>query len=629
MFYINIINKQQINIMPLTQLNFLPGIDTENTETGAEGRWSNCDKVRFRKGLPQKIGGWEKFSQDYYVGVARVIHQWLDNTGIRYEGLGTDRKVYVYRSGDNADITPIRQSNTLTSVFNTTANSQTITVNHASHGAAVGDFITITNCAPTSIGGIANSSIDAQYEVLSITNADAYTISSNDSASSNVTTTGNCDIEYQLSIGPDKQTFGFGWGTGTWNLGTWSTPRSSSNVTLDMRQWSMNNWGEDLIFTARDGSTYLWNTSDGLSANPASVIANAPTASTLSVVSTETRHLILMGTETTIGDASTQDKMFIRFSDQENFNSFVANATNSAGSQRIAGGSEIRCAKPAKGTILIWTDTTMHSMSFIGAPFIFGFRQLGNDCGSVGLNAAIVIDDVAYWMSDGQFFRYAGAVQEIPCSVLNYVFNDINKTQYGQVYAGQTSNFSEVIWYYCSSNSDQIDRYVIYNYLENTWYFGNLARSTYQDNGVELNPLGTEFFEDSVANTYTQINGLTKGRSLIYRHESGVDADGQVLSSFIQSGDGDIADGETFSFINKVIPDFQNMTGNAIITLKVRDYPNDTKTSGEAITVNNTTRFFNTRIRGRQSSVRIENNAIGDSWRFGTLRVNIRPDGKR
>ncbi len=629
MFYINIINKQQINIMPLTQLNFLPGIDTENTETGAEGRWSNCDKVRFRKGLPQKIGGWEKFSQDYYVGVARVIHQWLDNTGIRYEGLGTDRKVYVYRSGDNADITPIRQSNTLTSVFNTTANSQTITVNHASHGAAVGDFITITNCAPTSIGGIANSSIDAQYEVLSITNADAYTISSNDSASSNVTTTGNCDIEYQLSIGPDKQTFGFGWGTGTWNLGTWSTPRSSSNVTLDMRQWSMNNWGEDLIFTARDGSTYLWNTSDGLSANPASVIANAPTASTLSVVSTETRHLILMGTETTIGDASTQDKMFIRFSDQENFNSFVANATNSAGSQRIAGGSEIRCAKPAKGTILIWTDTTMHSMSFIGAPFIFGFRQLGNDCGSVGLNAAIVIDDVAYWMSDGQFFRYAGAVQEIPCSVLNYVFDDINKTQYGQVYAGQTSNFSEVIWYYCSSNSDQIDRYVIYNYLENTWYFGNLARSTYQDNGVELNPLGTEFFEDSVANTYTQINGLTKGRSLIYRHESGVDADGQVLSSFIQSGDGDIADGETFSFINKVIPDFQNMTGNAIITLKVRDYPNDTKTSGEAITVNNTTRFFNTRIRGRQSSVRIENNAIGDSWRFGTLRVNIRPDGKR
>jgi len=615
--------------MPLTQLNFLPGLDTENTQTGAEGRWTNCDKIRFRKGLPQKIGGWTKFSQDYYVGVGRALHQWLDNTGIRYEGLGTDRKVYVYRSGDNADITPIKQTNTVTSVFNTTTGSANITVNQATHNASEGDFITISNCTPTSIGGIANSSIDAQYEIVSITNADAYVITSNNTAISNVTTTGNCDIEYQLSIGPDKQTFGFGWGTGTWNLSTWSTPRSTSNVTLDMRQWSMNNWGEDLIITQRDGSTYLWNTSNGLSDNPATLIANAPTASTLSVVSTETRHLICMGTETTIGDTGTQDKMFIRFSDQENFNSFQPNVTNSAGSQRIAGGSEIRCARPAKGTILIWTDTTMHSMSFIGPPFIFGFRQLGNDCGSVGLNAAIVVDDVAYWMSDGQFFRYAGAVQEIPCSILNYVFNDINKTQYGQVYAGQTSDFSEIIWYYCSSNSDQIDRYVIYNYLENSWYFGNLARSTYQDNGVELNPLGTEYFANSTANTYTTINGLTPGRSLIYRHEDGVDADGSAITAFIESGDGDIADGENFSFINKVIPDFKNQTGNANVTLSTRDYPNSSKTTGETITVSNTTPFYNTRTRGRQSSVKIESDELGSNWRFGTLRINIRPDGKR
>ena len=336
-----------------------------------------------------------------------------------------------------------------------------------------------------------------------------------------------------------------------------------------------------------------------------------------------------MGTETTIGTPSSQDKMFIRFSDQENFEQFTANATNSAGSQRLGGGSEIRCAKPAKGTILIWTDTDMHSMSFVGPPFIFGFRQLGNDCGSVGLNAAIVVDDIAYWMSDGQFFRYAGAVQEIPCSVLNYVFNDINKTQYAQVYAGQTSNFSEIIWYYCSNNSDQIDRYVIYNYLEQSWYFGNLSRSTYQDNGVELNPLGSEYFANSTANTYVQINGLTQGRSLIYRHESGVDADGTALQAFIQSGDGDIADGEEFSFINKVVPDFQNMEGNAVITLKTRDYPNDTRTTGEAVTVNNTTRFYNTRIRGRQSSLRIENEDVGDNWRFGTIRINIKADGKR
>ena len=615
--------------MPLTQLNFQPGLDTENTETGAEGRWTDCDKIRFRKGLPQKIGGWTKFSQDYYVGVGRALHQWLDNTGIRYEGLGTDRKVYVYRSGDNADITPIRQSNTLTSVFNTTSGSSNVVVNHSTHGAQLGDFITISNVAPTSIGGISNSSLDAQYEIIEITNADAYTIQSSGTANATVTTTGNCDIEYQLSIGPDQQTFGFGWGTGTWNLSTWSTPRSTSNVTLDMRQWSMNNWGEDLIITQRDGSTYLWNTSDGFTDNPATLIANAPTASTLSVVSTETRHLICMGTETTIGDTGTQDKMFIRFSDQENFNSFQPNVTNSAGSQRIAGGSEIRCARPAKGTMLVWTDTTMHSMSFIGPPFIFGFRQLGNDCGAVGLNSSIVVDDIAYWMSDGQFFRYAGAVQEIPCPILNYVFNDVNKTQYGQVYAGQTSDFSEIIWYYCSINSDQIDRYVIYNYLENSWYFGNLARSTYQDNGVELNPLATEYFANSTANTYTTINGLTPGRSLIYRHEDGVDADGSAITSFIESGDGDIADGENFSFINKVIPDFKNQTGNANITISTRDYPNSSKTTGATITVSNTTSFYNTRTRGRQSSIKIESDELGSNWRFGTLRINIRPDGKR
>ena len=615
--------------MPLTQLNFQPGLDTENTETGAEGRWINCDKVRFRKGLPQKIGGWDKFSQDYYVGVGRALEAWIDNSGIRYEAIGTDRKVYVYRSGDNADITPIRQSNSLTSVFDTTATSANITVNHSSHGAVAGDFITISNCSLTSVGGIANTSIDAQYEIQSITNADAYVITSNDTATTSNTNIANADIEYQISPGPDKQTFGFGYGTGTWNLSTWSTPRSTSNVTLDMRQWSINNWGEDLLITKRDGESYLWDTSGGMSGNPATLIANAPTASTLSVISTETRHFICMGTETTIGDVSTQDKMFIRFSDQEDFDQFTPNVTNSAGSQRIAGGSEIRCAKPAKGTILIWTDTTLQSMSFIGPPFIFGFRQLGNDCGAVGLNSAIVVDDVAYWMSDGQFFRFAGAVQEIPCPVLNHVFDDINKAQYSQVYAGQTSDFSEIVWYYCSSASDQIDKYVIYNYLENSWYFGSLARSTYQDNGVELNPIATEFFPNETANTYVQINGLTEGRSLIYRHESGVDADGSALSAFIESGDGDIADGETFSFINKVIPDFKNQTGNAVITLKARDYPNDTKTTGEAITVSNTTSFYNSRIRGRQASIKIENSELGSNWRFGTLRINVRPDGKR
>jgi hypothetical protein len=614
--------------MPLTQLNFQPGIDTENTPTGAEGKWVDGDKIRFRKGLPQKIGGWTKFSPEYYVGVGRALEQWFALDGSRLEALGTDRKVYAYASGTSQDITPIRSTEALVNAISTTSSSDIITITDTTHGAIQGDFVTLSSVS-TDVGGIPAATLDAEYEILSIANVDAYTIQSSATATSSVGPTANCTVTYQLNIGPSEQTFGYGWGAGTWSAGTWNTPRTSSNVVLDARLWSINNWGEDLIITQKDGGTYEWDTSGGMSSNRATAIANAPTTSTLSLVSTETRHVVCMGTETTIGDTTTQDKMFIRWSDQENYNQWTPNVTNSAGSQRIAGGSEIRCARPAKGTILVWTDTTMQSMSFIGPPFIFGFRQLGNDCGAVGLNSAIVIDDVAYWMSDGQFFRYAGSVQEIPCPILNHVFDDINKTQYAQVYAAQNSEFSEVIWYYCSSSSDQNDRYVIYNYLENSWYFGTMDRSTYQDNGVELNPLATEYLSTSNASTISTINGLTEGRSLIYAQESGVDADGSALTAYIQSGDGDIADGETFSFINKVIPDFQNQTGNTVITLSVKDYPNDTATVGETLTVNNTTRFVNTRIRGRQSNIKIENNNIGDNWRFGTLRVNIKQDGKR
>ena len=616
--------------MPLTQLNFQPGIDTENTPSGAEGRWIDCDKVRFRKGLPQKIGGWTKFSTAYYIGVGRALEQWFSLDGSRYEALGTDRKIYVYVAGTNQDITPIRSTDALVNAFTTTTSSNILTISDTAHGADVGDFVTLSSVtAAAPIGGIALSALNAEYEILSIANNDAYTILSSATANANVGPTGNCSAVYQLNIGPSIQTFGFGWNAGAWNNSTYGTARSSSTVDIDARLWSINNWGEDLIITQKDGGTFEWDTSGGMNNNRATIVANAPTNSTLSLVSTETRHVVCMGTETSIGNIATQDKMFIRWSDQEDYNQWTPNVTNSAGSQRIAGGSEIRCARPAKGTILVWTDTTMQSMSFIGPPFIFGFRQLGNDCGAVGLNSAMVIDDVAYWMSDGQFFRYAGSVQEIPCPILNHVFDDINKVQYAQVYAAQNSNFSEVIWYYCSSSSDQCNRYVIYNYLENSWYFGTMDRSTYQDNGVELNPLATEYFPNSNISSITTINGLTDGRSIIYAQESGVNADGAALPAFIQSGDGDIADGETFSFINKVVPDFQDQTGNTVITLSVKDYPNDTATVGETLTVSNTTSFINTRIRGRQSNIKIENIDIGDNWRFGTLRVNIKQDGKR
>ena len=341
--------------MPLTQLNFQPGIDTENTPTGAEGRWIDCDKVRFRKGLPQKIGGWTKFSETYYVGVGRALEQWFDLNGARYEALGTDRKLYVYQGGDNQDITPIRTTANLINAITTTNASATLTITDSSHLAAVGDFVTLSSVS-ANVGGIANTVLDAEYEILSITNADAYIVQSSATATSTAGPSANCTVSYQIPIGPSVQTFGFGWGAGTWNAGTWNTPRTSSQITLDARLWCINNWGEDLVITEKDGSTYEWLESGGMSGNRATVVANAPTTSTLSLVSTETRHVVCMGTETTIGNIGTQDKMFIRWSDQENYNQWTPNVTNSAGSQRIAGGSEIRCARPAKGTILVWTE---------------------------------------------------------------------------------------------------------------------------------------------------------------------------------------------------------------------------------------------------------------------------------
>jgi len=616
--------------MPLTQLQITPGIDKENTPTAAEGKWIDCDKVRFRWGLPQKIGGWEPLSADYYLGTGRALFNWFDLDGFRYSCLGTNKKLYIYRGGLTQDITPIRSTANITNVFTTTNTSTNVEITHAAHGADKGDFVTISATSTANVGGIANTALDNEFEILAVANAGSYTIeTTGNAATSAVTDTANCTATYQLNIGPETQTFGYGWGAATWSLSTWGTSRTTSQIDIDLAQWSLDNWGEDLIITKRNGSTYVWDTSGGMTVNRATAIANAPTTSILSLVTPESRHLVCLGTETTIADSSSQDKMFIRWSDQENYNEFTANAINTSGSQRLAAGSEIRAAKAGRAETLIWTDTTIFSMQFIGAPFTFGFKKLGSDCGIVGLNSGILVEDIAYWMGDGKFFAYAGSVQEIPCSVKNYVFNDINKVQYSQVYAGHNSQFNEIIWYYCTASANQIDRYVIYNYAEKVWYIGNLERGSWMDNGVYPNPIASEYTAATTANTISTIYGLTAGRTVLYKQEEGYDANGVALSAYIESGDGDIASGEDFSFVNKFIPDFQNLIGNTQITISVRDYPGNTKTAKPTQNVSNTTTYLNLRARGRQISLKVANSELGDNWRLGTMRINIRPDGRR
>jgi hypothetical protein len=617
----------------LNKVQFRPGIDKENTEYGAEGAWVDCDKVRFRFGLPQKIGGWLRIASSAMVGAVRGIKAWFDLAGIRYIGLGTNKKVYVFTGGNLNNITPIRQSNTsLTNMFTTTNGSSNVTVAVTNHGAATGDFAIFSNVSNLTTGTsfVASDFETGEFEIQGIANSSAFYIQMpSNEANAGITSTGDGDADFELSVEPDIQTQGYGWGTSTWSASTWGTARATSNVVLNMGMWSFDNAGEDLYGWKKDGGTYVWDTSAGVTQRMVAV-NNAPTSSITGLVSTPDRHLVCFGTETTIGDPSTQEDMFVRWSDQENFTQWTANAINTAGSQRLAQGSRIVTAKKTRNEILIWTDQALHTMQFIGPPFTFGFKLLGTDCGALGLNSAVIVNDTAYWMSEGRFMMYRGGIQELPCTVKTYVFNDINTTQNPQIYAGENNTFNEVIWFYCSANSSQVDRYVIYNYLENTWYIGTLDRTAWIDQGVFSVPQATEYDANSTAATTQTLNGVSAGRSFIYEQETGTTDNGNVMSTFITSGDVDIADGDQFMFIRGYIPDFKNLQGTVKMNLLSREFPTDTQTESGEIDITSGTKEVNTRSRGRQIAVKISSDSsVDDQWRFGTLRVDARPDGRR
>ena len=616
------------------KVSFRSGIDKENTEYGAEGTWVDCDKVRFRFGLPQKIGGWLQTAGSAMVGAVRGIKAWFDLDGSRYIGLGTNKKVYIFNGGNLYDVTPIRQTNSsVTSTFTSTNGSSNVTVTVNSHGAGTGDFLAFSNVSNLTTGtSFTVSDFETgEFEVQGVANGDAFYIEMPSAeANAGITTQGDCTIEFEETVEPDVQTIGYGWGTSTWGTEAWGTARSVSSVTLDMGMWSFDNAGEDLYAWKKNGGTYVWDTSVGLDNNRITQVSGAPTASITGLVSTPDRHLVCFGTETTIGTPGTQDTMFIRWSDQENFTQWVANTTNTAGSQRLGQGSKIISAKKTRNEILVWTDLGLHSMQFIGPPFTFGFRLLGTDCGAVGMNSTVVVNDTAYWMSEGRFMVYRGAIQELPCTVKSYVFGDINQGQNPQIYAGENNEYNEVVWYYCSANSSQVDRYVIFNYQENIWYIGNLNRSTWVDQGVYNVPQATGYEANSTAATTQTLNGASPGRSFIYEHETGTTDNGNIMSSFITSGDVDIADGDNFMFIRGYIPDFKNLQGTVKMNLLSREFPVDTPTESGEIDITSTTREVNTRARGRQIAVKISNDSsVDDNWRFGTLRVDARPDGKR
>jgi len=785
--------------MPLQSYKFAAGFDKQSTEYGAEGKWVDGENVRFRYGQPEKIGGWIKLVEDKIYGAVRAQFAWSSLDGTRYLALGTDKKLYVYTEGKVADITPIRATESdLTNPFVTTSGSAIVTVTDAGHAAKAGDFVTFSNA--DAVGGL---DMNAEFEITTVVSSSVYTVTHSSNASSGATGGGSStvDVEYQLSVGEEVNTYGYGWGVDAWNgisdtgrltdqlnealdttetgvdvddgskfangdyilidqeimkvtgvssntltvtrqlttnegtttvsagshdaathadnttvtvifdasnttinATSWNEAASSSETVLDSRYWVFENFGEDLLCLQSNGQLFRWDTSSGTSSRAAVASGNAPTSSRHLILSTPDRHVILLGTETTIGTTTSQDDLFLRFSSQEDFTTWSPTSTNTAGSFRIQDGSKIITTLRSRGGILIWTDTSLHQLQFIGPPFIFGLSQLASNCGAVSPYAAVDVNGTTFWMSQQSFYMFDGAVKKIPCSVQDYVFDDFSITQQPLVYAGLNSDFNEITWFYASKDSDFIDRNVTYNYVEGTWYTNSLARTTWLDYGVYQVPYATEY-SSTVTGDSPTVLGATDGSSIIYQHEEGTDNDIQAMECFLQSADFDIQDGEEVLSISRYIPDFKDQKGSANVLLTFKDFSQTTSTNSLKIAIanatttadinlkdstnfpssgsvligteiisytsNNTTtnilggitraqnsttatahssnkkvtNYTNTRInlstvtptttkidtrgRGRQANMVISSTDIGDRWRYGTLRLDVKPDGNR
>ena len=611
--------------MPLIKAQFAPGIDKQTTTYGAEGRWIDAKNVRFRSGLPEKVGGWSKVVTGKKIaGVVRASTAWVSLAGVRHLALGTDRKLYVYVEGVFYDITPIRLEAALTGPFAMTSGSPIVTVTHNSHGAAQGDFVTFDSFS-TAQGLDMNN----EFEVTEVVDGNSYKVTHTSNASGTASSQGGSgNAKYQITTGTNVSSFGFGWGTGTWNASTWNTPRSTSAIELEATYWNLDTFGEDLLAIRNDDALYRWDLSNGTN-NRAVKISQAPGTNRLVLVSSPDRHVLLFGTETTIGNGTTQDDLFLRFSSQEDFNTWTPLSTNTSGSFRIQDGSKIVAAVRSRGSILVWTDTALHALNNIGPPFIFGLNQIGANCGAISPNSVADVNGVTFWMSQTAFYQFDGAIKKLDCTVQDFVFDDINSTANGQVSIAVNTDFNEVTWFYASASSDFLNRSVTYNYLEGVWYTNSgFVRSSWVDRGVYPLPYATYYDATSIPNNET-ILGVTAGCTTLYRHEDGFNDDGAAMDCQITSGDFDIEEGDEVFLCSRVIPDFKNQTGNTDIKIEFANYPASTNTRSFTGTTSATTKFFSTRGRGRQANIKVSSNAVDSNWRFGTVRLDIRPDGTR
>ena len=621
--------------MPLTSLKFRPGINREITSYSNEGGFFDCEKVRFYAGFPEKIGGWVKQSANTYQGSARALHNWIALDGSNYMGVGTHLKYYIEEGGVFSDITPVRKTSTNSITFSATNGSSTITVTDSSHGAVVNDFVTISGAV--TLGGLVTASVlNAEHQITKVVNVNSYEIVVSVTANSSDSGNGGSGVDgvYQINVGLDTSVGGNGWGAGGYggvnaDLSTFGWGEAAaSGTTAKIRLWSHDNFGEDLLINPRDSGIFYWDESNGtgsaaVNLTSLSGASDVPTIAKQVLVSDLDRHIIVFGANT-IG-TTTQDPLLIRFGSQESLTNFTPTATNTAGDLRLSSGSTFVQAVETKQQILVFTDRSVFSMRFIGPPFTFGLQELSKNTTIMSPKSAIAIDDAVFWMGKDTFYIYAGQTQQIPCTVREKVFLDFNESQSDKVFAAANSQWGEIWWFYPSADSEETNKYVIYNYLEKTWCYGTLTRTAWHDRGIRRYPIAA-------------------GSSYLFEHENGNDDDGSAMTASIESSQIDIGDGYQFSFIKQLIPDITfegstSTTGNptANFTLQARKGPGSTysNTSGGSSTrtattpVEQFTDLVNVRLRGRSFNMKLESTDQGVAWKLGTPRVDIRPDGRR
>jgi len=618
--------------MPLKKLVFKPGINRERTDYTNEGGWFDCDKVRFRQGFPEKIGGWRRISTATFQGVCRSLLKWVTLNGVSHIGVGTNLKFYIEGGGVYNDVTPIRATTSLTNPINTTSGSAAIEILDAAGGFVTGDFVTLSGASD--VGGIPAAAINKEHQ-LTVTGTNTYSVDVGVAATSTVTGGGgSITAAYQINVGAEFSIPLVGWSAGSWGQGAWGVGVSTANP---IRLWSQANFGEDLIFGPRGGGIYYWDASNGVGTRAVVLTSlpgasNVPTIHNFTLVSDISRFVFAFGCND-LG-SSTQDPLLIRWSDQENAAEWTPSATNQAGGLPLSRGTAIITAIQSRQEILVWTDSSLYSLQYIGGEEGWGAQLVGDNISIASQNAVAYANGVAYWMGRDKFYMYDGRTLPLPCDVRRFIFTDFNDKQYAQVFGGTNEAYHEIWWFYCSANQLEIDRYVVYNYLENTWYYGTMGRTAWLDTGLQENP---------IAATYQ--------RNLV-NHEVGVDEDidgvNQPIEAYITSTQFDIEDGDRFSFISRVLPDitFRGSTSaNPAAQLTIipmnnsgSGYNNPQSVGGSStgtiartavLPVQAFTQQLDIRVRGRQLVLKLESNELGVQWQLGSPRIDLRPDGRR